>query len=119
MSNVSTITSSLMRLISLKDPNSLIPPAANNPCNILELPVKVYMPGFTAFPVTKIFTSLISVRLTNASVPINEELTLDLISSEASFKDNPAITNSPISGRLTEPSEFIKSSSIYSFGPTN
>ena len=47
----------------------------------------------------------------NASLPISVEFTLDLISCEASFKDNPAITNFPISGRLTEPSEFIESSS--------
>ena len=37
---------SLIRLISLNDPNSLIPPAADKACKILELPVKVYMPGF-------------------------------------------------------------------------
>jgi len=40
--------------------------------------------------VTKIFTSLISDRLTNASVPINAVFTLDLINSDVSFRDNPA-----------------------------
>ena len=40
-SNVSITISSLMRLISLKDPNLLIPPAADKACKILELPVKV------------------------------------------------------------------------------
>ena len=48
------------------------------------------MPGFSALPVTRILTSLISERFTKASVPINAELTFNLISCEASFKESPA-----------------------------
>ena len=103
---------SLKRLISLIEPNSLIPPAANMACKILEFPVKVYIPGFWAFPVTKIFTSLIYYKVMNASVPINAEFTLDLINSDVSFRDNPATTIFPISGKLIEPSELTKKSSI-------
>ena len=55
----------------------------------------------------------------NASFPINAAFTLDFINCEASFNDKPAIDIFPMSGRLTEPSEFIKSCSIYAFGPTN
>ena len=103
---------SLKRLISLNEPNSLIPPAADMACKILEFPVKVYIPGFWAFPVTKMFTSLISDKFINASVPINAEFTLDLINLDVSFRDNPATIIYPISGKLIEPSELIKKSSI-------
>jgi len=102
---------SLKRLTSLNEPNSLIPPAADMACKILEFPVKVYIPGFWAFPVTRIFTSLISDKLINASVAINAAFTLDLISSDVSFRDKPATIIFPISGKLIEPSEFIKKSS--------
>jgi len=37
-----------------------MPPAADIACKILEFPDNVYIPGFCAFPETKIFTSLIS-----------------------------------------------------------
>ena len=55
----------------------------------------------------------------NTSFPISTEFTLDFIRSEASFSDSPATTTFPMSGIVTDPSEFTKSSSIYSFGPTN
>ena len=35
-------------------------------------------------------------------------LLLDLINSDVSFRDNPATIIFPISGKLIEPSEFIK-----------
>ena len=34
------------RLISLNEPNSLMPPAADIACKTLEFPNKVYIPGF-------------------------------------------------------------------------
>ena len=65
-------------------------------------------------PETKIFTSLISAKLINTSLPKNAEFTLDLISKEASFRDNPATTIFPISGRLIEPSP-LKEIYLYSY----
>ena len=78
MSSLSITLLSLLRLISLYEPNLLIPPAADKACRIFEFPVNVYIPGFNALPVTKIFTSLILSKLMNASVPMNAEFTFDL-----------------------------------------
>ena len=60
----------LRRFIALYEPYLLMPPAIEIACKILELPLKVYIPGFFALPVINIFTSLNLERFIKASAPM-------------------------------------------------
>ena len=81
-----------------------MPPTIFKTDKIFAPPLTVYIPGAKTLPVTKTLISLILVKLTNPSVPMNVDLTLSFIMSEAALRERPPTLTIPTSGIINDPS---------------
>ncbi len=83
---------------------SLIPPAANNACVMVDKELSVYGPGLKASPNTKTRIERNSAKLMTTSTPIMRFVICAFKNVLSSAKVNPATSNAPRFGIITCPS---------------